>query len=147
MKKMLYLVGVLLAMLFNPATAQIAAAASLGGPGNPNAPEAKTIKVPGGEAGVKQVYAWFEDMAKQYGENITGYDACMTSTKGEMMMWAIARTEPAEGRKKAVLNGDTTMVPVEAKIYATLTENTDGSITVAPGADERRCMRDKVTYK
>lgn len=142
MKKMICLMLVMLAGLVNTAFAQ-----SLGGEGNPNAPQAKAIKVPVGEAGVRQIYGWFEDRAKQYGENITGYDGCMTSSKGEMLMWAVAKTSPGDAQRKAVLDGNTRLLPVEAKIYATLTESADGTITVTPGADERRCQRDKTIYK
>lgn len=143
MKKMICLMFVMLAGFMNPAFS----ASSLGGEGNPNAPQPKAIKVQSGEAGIREVYAWFEDLAKQYGEKITSYDACMTANKGEMLMWAIAKPDQGESQRKAVFDGNTRMVPLEAKIFATLTENPDGSINVTAGADEQRCLRDKISFK
>lgn len=144
MKKVISLVLAVLVMALNPAMA--AAAGAAGAPAQ-NAPQPKAAKVSSGADGQRQVYAWFEDVAKQYGEKITSYDGCMTSNKGEILMWGIAKTEAAEGSKKAVMVGDESMVPVEAKIFATLTESGDGTITITPGADERRCLKDKITYK
>lgn len=147
MKQLMSMVLAVLVMALNPAVAQMAAAAGTAGTTAQNAPQPKAAKVSSGAEGQQQVYAWFENVAKQYGEKITSYDVCMTANKGEMLIWGIAKTDVAEGRKKAVMVGDESMVPVEAKIFATLTDNGDGTLTITPGADERRCLKDKITYK